>query len=54
MLRARERAPTPYSSVVFYLDSHFSPSRQILLLQEYEFTIDDQIGKKYGNVDTLL
>jgi hypothetical protein len=27
MLRARERAPTPYSSIVFSLDSHLNPSR---------------------------
>ncbi len=27
VLRARERAPTPYSSIVFSLDSHLSPSR---------------------------
>jgi len=29
-------------------------TRQIWLLQEYEFTINDQLRKKYGNVDTLL
>jgi hypothetical protein len=27
VLRAKERAPTPYSSIVFSLDSHLSPSR---------------------------
>jgi hypothetical protein len=27
VLRVRERALTPYSSVVFYLDSHLNPSR---------------------------
>ncbi len=27
VLRARERAPTPYYFVVFYLDSHLGPSR---------------------------
>jgi hypothetical protein len=27
VLWTRERAPTPFSSVVFYLDSHLSPSR---------------------------
>ncbi len=27
VLRAREHAPTFYSSAIFYLDSHLSPSR---------------------------
>jgi hypothetical protein len=26
-MQAKERASTPYSSVVFYLDSHLSPSK---------------------------
>ncbi len=27
VLQARERAPTPYSFIIFSLDSHLSPSR---------------------------
>jgi hypothetical protein len=39
VLWARERAPTPTSSVVFYLDSHFSPSKSWECVKRPYFTL---------------
>jgi len=46
VLRARERAPTPYFSVVFILDSHFESIRELGSASKACATWDPSLGKK--------